>query len=482
MRHLVLKNMNYDILFAIIAVQEVVFFAPIAKRLRDEEGLSVAFLTFHEAGDDILEKEGIPYFSLHKIKQQMEQKDYADISLSKIEERLKNKIKELVIHEMLTANRQDEAFLHNKVIQYYAIIDKILKENNINCVVQELGGFIAPQLLYYISRSHNINHVFIEPAMFPKRIVFTKNRLYADIDGYNDMALNAALDKDVNALVKKYMESKTVVIPKKDRHFFQDMGLMRLFSPDNFRRLSRKLYHKYILGRKEEYDAIMWYALYHFIKLYRRKILNLYYSEPKAGEKYIYFPFHVPLDVQLTVRCPEFLAQESVVEQIAKAVPPNYKLYIKEHPAAIGGHSLKRLKRLLALNNVRLLHSRHNSFDIIKNSACVMTINSKVGFEAIMQGKPVVVLGKTFYRNKGVTIDAENISDIKNAINKALDMRINNDKRNHFLNSAYKWSYSGELYENSPENVNNFYISLRDFLLKSGVSNKEAVVLEEALR
>ena len=476
-----LKN-NYDILFAIMAVQEVVFFAPIAKRLREEEGVSVAFLTFHEAGDDILKREGMPYFSLHKIKQQMEQNDYADISLSGIEERLKNKMKELVIHEMLTANRQDEAFLHNKVIQYYAIIDKIFKENNISCVVQELGGFIAPQLLYYISRYHNINHIFIEPAMFPKRIVFTLNRLYADFDEYDDRVLNAALDKDVDVLVKRYMESKTVVIPKKDRHFFQDMGLMRLFSPDNFRRLSRKLYHKYILGRKEEYDAIMWYALYHFIKLYRRKILNLYYSEPKAGERYIYFPFHVPLDVQLTVRCPEFLNQESVVEQIAKAVPPDYMLYIKEHPAAIGGHSLTGLKKLLALDNVRLLHSRHNSFDIIKNSACVVTINSKVGFEAIMQGKPVVVLGKTFYRGRGVTVDVKNISDIKDAINKALDMSIDNNKRNHFLNNAYKWSYLGELYEGSPENVNNFYNSLKDFLLKSGVSKKEAVVLEEALK
>ncbi len=471
-----LKNNRYDILFAIMAVQEVAFFAPIAKRLRDEEGISVAFLTFHEAGDDILEKEGIPYFSLHKIKWQIEQKDYVDISLSEIEEKLKNKIKDLIVHEMLTANRKDETFLHNKVIQYYAIIDKIFKENNIGCVVQELGGFIAPQMLYHISRYHGNNHIFIEPAMFPKRIVFTLNRLYADIDEYNDRVLNAALDKDVDALVKRYMESKTVVIPKKDRHFFQDMGLMRLFSSDNFRRLSRKLYHKYILGRKEEYDAIMWYALYHFIKLYRRKILNLYYSEPKAGERYIYFPFHVPLDVQLTVRCPEFLAQESVVEQIAKAVPPDYMLYIKEHPAAIGGYSLKRLKKLLALDNVRLLHSRHNSFDIIKNSACVVTINSK------MQGKPVVVLGKTFYRGKGVTVDAENISDIKDAINKALDMSIDNKKRNHFLNNAYKWSYSGELYENSPENVNNFYNSLKDFLLKSGVVKKETVVLEEALK
>ena len=154
MRQLVLKNMNYDILFAIMAVQEVVFFAPIAKRLREEEGVSVAFLTFHEAGDDILEREGIPYFSLHKIKRQIEEKDYSHLTLSGIEVGLEVKIRDIVVHEMLTANRKDESFLHNKVIQYYAIIDKVFKENNIGCVVQELGGFIAPQLLYHISRYH----------------------------------------------------------------------------------------------------------------------------------------------------------------------------------------------------------------------------------------------------------------------------------------------------------------------------------------
>ena len=138
--------------------------------------------------------------------------------------RLKNKIKELVIHEMLTANRQDEAFLHNKIIQYYAIIDKIFKENNISCVVQELGGFIAPQLLYYISRYHNINHVFIEPAMFPKRIVFTLNRLYADIDEYNDRVLNAALDKDVDVLVKKIYGKQNSCYSQKGQALFSGYG------------------------------------------------------------------------------------------------------------------------------------------------------------------------------------------------------------------------------------------------------------------
>ena len=458
--------MRVDILFAIMAVQEVVFFAPIAKRLMEEEGLRVAFLTFHEAGDDILEREGIPYFSLHKIRRAINQKEATPVQIKDIEDALQIQNNKLIVHEMLTANRKDENFLNSKIIQYYTIIDKILRENSIGCVVQELGGFIAPQLLYYLSRYHNVNHVFIEPAMFPKRVVFTLNRLFADIDDYADSILGDGLDRDVGALVKRYMDKKVVVIPKKDRHFFQDMTLKRIFALDNFHRLTRKLYHKYIIGREEEYDAISWYIVYHFMKLFRRKMLKRCYSDHAAGEKYIYFPFHVPLDVQLTVRCPEFLNQEAIVEQIAASIPDGYMLYIKEHPAAIGGHSLARLKRLAALKNVRLLHPRNNSYNIIRNALCVITINSKVGFEAIMQGKPVVVLGKTFYRGKGVTVDVDKLADIPDAISKAINMKVDNVRRDYFLNQSFQWSYKGELYENSPENVENFYSSLKIFISK----------------
>lgn len=472
---------NYDILFAIMAVQEVVFFAPIAKRLMKEEGLRVAFLTFHEAGDDILERDGIPYFSLHKMKRLMNQKTFHHMQIKDIEDILNIQAKKLMVHEMLTANRKDEAFLHNKVIQYYSIIDKIFKENSVSCVVQELGGFVAPQLLYYLSRYHNVNHIFVEPAMFPKRVVFTLNRLFADIDGYADSVLDDGLNRDVEALVKRYMDNKIVVIPKKDRHFFQDMTLKRIFSLDNFQRLTRKLYHKYIIGREEEYNAISWYIVYHFMKLFRRKILKRYYSDSVAGEKYIYFPFHVPLDVQLTVRCPEFLNQEALVEQIAASIPDGYMLYIKEHPAAIGGHSLDEVKRLTALKNVRLLHPRNNSYDIIKNASCVITINSKVGFEAIMQGKPVVVLGKTFYRGKGVTVDVDNISGVADALAHAVRASVNKDKREGFLSKAFAWSYPGELYENSAGNVENFYQSLKSFLTVSGALEGKTKIAKEVV-
>lgn len=471
---------SYDILFSIIAVQEVTFFAPIAKRLMEEEGLKVAFLTFHEAGDDILDEEGIPYLSLHKIKKSLKKTKINLKEPQEIEKILGINIEKFILHEMLTANRKKD-FLISKVATYCSIIDNIFKNNTIGCVVQELGGFIAPQMLYYVSRYNNVDHVFIEPAMFKKRVVFTLNNLYADITDYGKKDL--PIDSELQQLLEDYMTQKTVVIPKKDRHFFQDMNLRRLLSHDNFRRLSRKLYNKYILGSKEEYNAILWYIISHFIKLLRRKVLNFYYSSTVGGEKYVYYPFHVPLDVQLTVRCPEFLNQEAVVGQIARSLPPGYKLYIKEHPAAIGGHSLSRLRELIKYNkNIRLIHPGHNSYDIIKDSDCVITINSKVGVEALIQGKPVVVLGRTFYRGKGVTVDVKNIEEVSIAIAKAVEQKTNKDETAYFLTRAFQWSYKGELYENSPENIDNFYTSLKRFMSGSGIIANDKHVLQSTVK
>jgi hypothetical protein len=465
------------ILFAIMTVQEVVFFVPIARSLMDEEGLKIAFLTFHEAGDDILEREGIPYFSLHKIKRKLKKTgkhDMRNIDAEDMEKKLGVGISHLIFHEMHLSGRSRKS-LAFKAVNYYFIIDKVLQENNIGCVVQELGGFIAQLTLYYAARENNTDHIFIEPAMFRKRVVFTLNDLFADIPCYGEE--NLPVGSELKQLINEYSTQKTVVIPKKDKHFFQDMTFKRLFSSDNLRRLSRKLYHKYILGREEEFNWILRYINMHVVKAVRRKILSFYYTHPVEGEKYLYYPFHVPLDVQLTARCPAFFEQEALVSKIAESLPARYKLYIKEHPAAIGGHSLSKLKKVMvSYNNVRLIHPIHNSYDIIKKADCIITVNSKVGFESIIQGKPVIVLGKTFYRGKGITFDVNNLNELPEIIMKAVGSKVANEsERDFFLAQAFEWSYKGELYENSHGNIQDFYCSLREFMQRCGIIKKQPV-------
>jgi hypothetical protein len=459
--------MNYDILFAIMDMKEVTFFSSISKRLMEEEKKKVIFLTFHEGGDEILKKEKIPYFSLHKIKNSMDSNKYNIQEIIDIENKFGLNFRKFIFHDMLRSVNRNETYFIPKVITYHSILDKIFKENNIGCVVQEYSGFIAPQMLYHVSRYYNVDHISIEPAMYSQRVLFVLNNLFSEIKNHKKKSYPPS--EELANIIDKYVNAKTVVIPQKDKRFFQDMTFKRLLSKDNFNRLINKFHRRYVIGVGEEYDTVLWYIIYHIAKLFRRKLLSFYYSDQVKSEKYVYFPLHAILDVQLTLRSSEYFNQIALLEYIARSIPYGYRLYIKEHPADIGGTSFSGLRNIIRKYKVRLIHPRNNSFDLIKGASCILTINSKVGFEAIMQGKPVVVLGKAFYRDKGLTVDVDSLKEIPNAIKTALNnFKENSVKRNFFLRQCFHWSYKGELYDNSPENLDVFYKSLKEFIHKSG--------------
>ena len=163
------------------------------------------------------------------------------------------------------------------------------------------------------------------------------------------------------------------------------------------------------------------------------------------------------------VRSPEFINQEALIEYLGRCLPYGYKLYVKEHPAAIGAHALWPTRYYLKSHNTKLIHPRVNSFDLIKNADCVVTINSKVGVEALMQLKPVIVLGKAFYRGHGITHDVKNLGNLNNYIIKALNNKPHREKVSDFLAKVYAVTYPGELYSQNRDKAHEFANSLENF-------------------
>lgn len=455
---------RYDILFAVMAVQEVRFFSLAAQRFRDE-GFSVAFLTFHEGADAMLDRMEFKYFSLHKMKPRY-LCEYRLSSASDLMNLLQiDDVESLIRHEMLWTNRTSKDRHLSKAAAYGALFLDIIENNEVHCIVQELGGFIAPQCLYRIARKKNIPHVFIEPSIFNQRIVFTLNDIYSDLPAAQ--VTDTVSGSELSRYLQVYRECGMLVMPHKDKHFFHSMALRRIFSYDNFKRLARKLHHKYLLGNEEEYNAIGWYVANHMKKWFQSKYLMRFYEPPRDGDRYVFYPFHVPLDFQLTVRCSEYLDQLTLVERLAASLPNGVWLYVKEHPAAIGAFPVARLRRVLRQPNVKLIHPRHSAFTLIRDAQAVVSINSKVGMEAIMQGKPVLVLGETYYRGKGVTRDWNGQSNLTDELKSVLAFKPDKDATQGFIERVWSWSYPGELYEFSGGNVENFYWSLHRFLQRN---------------
>jgi capsule polysaccharide export protein KpsC/LpsZ len=109
---------------------------------------------------------------------------------------------------------------------------------------------------------------------------------------------------------------------------------------------------------------------------------------------YIFFPLQIEKDTVMSLSRFDYYELISI---IANNIT-NYKIVIKPHPR----DNNKKLMPLLS----SLKNSHNNIFisnlsvhQLIPNALCCMTINSGVGFEALLYGKPCITFGKSDYDN-----------------------------------------------------------------------------------
>jgi capsule polysaccharide modification protein KpsS len=135
----------------------------------------------------------------------------------------------------------------------------------------------------------------------------------------------------------------------------------------------------------------------HAAKLGRRYGVRRVAERPPQGERYFLFPLHFLEDAHMSFREP-FLDQFLLIKQLARSLPTGHHLYVKPHPHYFGTDmSLAELRAAARLPNVRVLDPRLPPRPLLRDATGVVTINSTLGFEALVHGVPVVTLGRDFY-------------------------------------------------------------------------------------
>ncbi len=463
---------QFDLLISVLTLPEVSYLEPMVRKMIDG-GNKIGFMLFHEAGAEILEKHRIPYFNMFDEIEKCDEKNptLADIELLRSEFGIVN-FADLYVHEKMGYGRPDEDKLGQKVYAYLKTVDRIFSENDVRSVMQELGGYTPNHAVYHAARKNSIPHIFYEPAPFKRRVVFNKDSFFSNMP--EDILAKTSSDqtkREVKKYLGDYLKEQSVLKPFKDAHRYKDQSISKIFNMDNAGRLLRKLKHKYLEKKREEYNEIGFVIKDAFKRYFRRKLISSKYETPDYSEKYVYFPFHVPYDVQLSSRSRLFYNQEGFVEYLCRSIPHGWKVCVKEHPTCIGGHSYSVLRKTLELHkNLTLVHPGVNSFDLIKNSEIVATVNSKVGFEALMQGKKVLVVGDVFYKGKGVTFDCDNLVSLPEVIRKAADSSPPEMERiMDILGKAWEWSRPAELFLLEDDNMKVSAETFYSYLKNSGI-------------
>lgn len=138
----------------------------------------------------------------------------------------------------------------------------------------------------------------------------------------------------------------------------------------------------------------------------------LTYQQMDKNQRYVYYPFHFTEDAQVRLKHPEGYNQYELIRNIARNLPVNLKLLVKEHPVYMGNYSLKELIDLSRLPNIVVIDPRISSKEIFDYSDYIITINSTVGYEALFYDKIVITMGKSFYDDFPGVINMADVKDL----------------------------------------------------------------------
>jgi len=131
----------------------------------------------------------------------------------------------------------------------------------------------------------------------------------------------------------------------------------------------------------------------------------------KAGQKVAYLPLQLYDDSNLLRFSPFNTVQDVVEAVVPKAVEGGYLCIVKPHPSSRlrqgslqANEQARRALRQYGASVVWIDPDKNNvpNARLFSLADCVITVNSSVGFEALLHGKAVSVLGEAMYKPSGV--------------------------------------------------------------------------------
>lgn len=165
------------------------------------------------------------------------------------------------------------------------------------------------------------------------------------------------------------------------------------------------------------------YRKYSFLytKYYLRSFFYKYDSLSKVKKHpYVFLPLHMEPEATLSYFVNDNYRQDFLVDSVMKSLRQGQYLIVKEHPQQPGLLMEPRFRALRKqYPNLVCVPSNIPSYGIIQSCECIVTLTSTVGWEGLLQKKPVLVLGKIFFDQCPGAIRVNSLSDLKQCLRTA---------------------------------------------------------------
>lgn len=339
---------------------------------------------------------------------------------------------------------------------------KIIKENNIEYVMYENVSNIFSYAAYIACQVLNVKYIGFIVSRIPGThdIWFDRfgniDTIEKDFYQYNERDI----DKETLDFINNYY---TNINKEKPEYLKNDI---KSYNISYFKYYLKKLiligrYTNYTLHNKEDrknslgMDNPIKNSLQSINRNISRKAkikyLNMFkskiFSSVDLTEKYVLYPLHFQPESSTSVNAMYYINQYEVIKNVAFSLPMGITLYVKDHPHAFGYFPLNFYKKISEIPNVKLVHCDENTDKLIKNSEFLVTLTGTMGYEALLNKKPVMCFGEVFYNIHPYCYKIEKYKDVFETSLSILDGQYDKfDEYNKRLIYAYRKNvYKGTL-------------------------------------
>lgn len=287
------------------------------------------------------------------------------------------------------------AYFYAKIL---SAAEGFLSQDKDNIIVTWNGSNVIGQAMRFLKRANpNVSTLFLELAN-------VKGKIFADPDGvnaesslyfspeilddgvfspqeYEDLKNNFRKEKMGNAVIPpQVVSAKRIQFYKVlDYFYFRFFGYCSVANLSIFKRIKYS-FSNGLDPRLEEFNQKT------------GEMLEGRDGSSLFGEGFIFFPMQVSTDTQLILNSDVDNYQAIRILAETQSLP----VVIKPHPYECES---EKILKVISDYRGRVFFSNENTYKLIDQAKKVATINSTVGMEAMLMGKDVEFLGRTFFSN-----------------------------------------------------------------------------------
>ncbi len=305
-----------------------------------------------------------------------------------------------------------DEMLRDVQVNAKAIIAFLEKEKPDAIVISVIGS-VASTMLYHIAKKKGIQTVNMEFARIGNRIAFSEDDMtFTWVKKRFDEIRKGRKSNQRESAQKFLDEFRNAPAPYDAsymKEFYGKKGRLTALKFLHPSKLSKSIpWHlKTVVSdvkkiRKHDYnDIFVWWAVWDKFKRSIRTIVGYsdLYTKPNWEERFAYFPLHIEPEIAIMRYAPYHTNQIEIIRNIARALPIDMYLYIKEHPGMVGYRTREYYKEILRIPNIRLISPNIPGSELSKRAVITTVITSTAAWEALLCGKPSLTFGNTYFND-----------------------------------------------------------------------------------